>query len=241
MKKVYFIAIAGRIGAGKTTFARELASYFKQFSNIVPHVYSYADTLRMELVEAGVASNVEQLQEQSYKMKYLSDLERDIVVPNDFPMDITEKTTVRQFMQWWGTEYRRAQNPFYWINKMQSIIERDLLLSDPALSHAFICDDVRFPNELELFTAMAREHPYGEKIGIYLHHWKYTHGDYKGFKPRSLFGCNPDEDEHPSEFMLDLPANCCDNVWDCIYDPSFGRIPAYAMLAFDRIMNNYYN
>ncbi|MBR5572941.1 MAG: hypothetical protein IKW35_00440, partial [Paludibacteraceae bacterium] len=73
MKKVYFIPIAGRMGAGKTTFAREMAGYFKQFSDIVPHVYSYADTLRRELVEAGLASSVEQLQDQEYKMKRLSD------------------------------------------------------------------------------------------------------------------------------------------------------------------------
>ena len=244
MKKVYFIPIAGRMGAGKTTFAREMAGYFKQFSDIVPHVYSYADTLRRELVEAGLASSVEQLQDQEYKMKRLSDLERYIVIPNDFPKDIDKSTTVRQFMQWWGTEYRRAQNPFYWINAMQRIIENDLLLSDPTYSHAFICDDVRFPNELELFTAMAREHTYGKKVGIYLHHWKYTQygntDQYTGYlKPKSLLGGHPSEDEHPSEFLLDLPTNCYDHVWTCVYAPSFGRIPPYAMMAFDYIMKDY--
>ena len=243
MKKLYFIPIAGRMGAGKTTFANELAGYFKQFSDIVPHIYSYADALRMELVEAGVADEIEELQDQHYKLQLLSRLERDIVIPNDFPKDIDETTTVRQLMQWWGTEYRRAQNPFYWINQMQRRIENDMLL-DPSKSHAFICDDVRFPNELELFSAMAREDMYGRKVGIYLHHWKYTQygstDQYTGYlKPKSLLGGHPNEDEHPSEYMLDLPSNCYDHVWDCVYAPSFGRIPAYAMMSFDYIMKDY--
>lgn len=241
MKKLYFIPISGRMGAGKTTFAKELAFYFKQFSEIVPHVYSYADALRMELVEAGVASDIEQLQDQSYKMKCLSDLERDIVIPNDFPMDITEETTVRQLMQWWGTEYRRAQHPFYWINKMQRRIEEDMLLQ-PSDSHAFICDDVRFPNELELFTSMARELPEGQRISIYLHHWKYTVKDepdrHNGYIiPKSLLGGEPADKEHPSEFLLDLSPKCYSNVWDLVYAPSFRRIAAYAMMAYDQIMN----
>lgn len=243
MKKLYFIPIAGRMGAGKTTFANELAGYFKQFSEIVPHVYSYADALRMELVEAGVASDIEQLQDQSYKMKLISGFYKDIMLPRDFPKEITEETTVRQFMQWWGTEYRRAQHPFYWINKMQRRIEEDMLFQ-PNDSHAFICDDVRFPNELELFTSMAREHPHGKKVGIYLHHWKYTQygntDQYTGYlKPKSLLGGHPSEDEHPSEFLLDLPTNCYDLMWDCVYAPSFGRIPPYAMMSFDHIMRDY--
>ena len=118
------------------------------------------------------------------------------------------------------------------------------MLLESSASHAFICDDVRFPNELELFTSMAREVPEGKKIGIYLHHWKYTqYGNtdhYTGYlKPKSLLGGHPSEDEHPSEFLLDLPSNCYDHVWDCVYVPSFGRIPPYAMMSFDHIMKDY--
>lgn len=44
-----------------------------------------------------------------------------------------------KLLQWWGTEYRRAQDPDYWTNKLFASIPSD---TDIAL-----ITDVRFPNE----------------------------------------------------------------------------------------------
>ena len=50
--------------------------------------------------------------------------------------------TYRQFLQIWGTEYRRAQDPAYWIRRC-----REKILNTEGL--VFI-DDVRFPDEVEM-------------------------------------------------------------------------------------------
>jgi deoxynucleotide monophosphate kinase-like protein len=46
----------------------------------------------------------------------------------------------RSLLQKWGSEFRRAENPFYWINALeQMIVERK--------PQIVIIDDLRFPNE----------------------------------------------------------------------------------------------
>jgi len=51
----------------------------------------------------------------------------------------------REILQWWGTEYRRAQDPDYWVKKL------DEAISEYACSGTFplkiAVDGVRFPNE----------------------------------------------------------------------------------------------
>ena len=239
----FFIPIAGRIGAGKTTFANSLAFYFKQFSEITPHVISYADALRGELCDANVADGFAQLKDQEYKKKTIKELGRDVIIPKDFPCEVKDDTTVRQLMQWWGTEYRRAQNDNYWVNQMYDIIMSEI--SDSyEVSHAFICDDVRFPNELELFTHLTREHPNGKRMAIYLHHYGFNNqismATNSFIPPNSLNGMNPSDTEHPSEFLLDVPSNCYKMMWDMVLSPSYRRIPTYALMAFDTIMESFY-
>lgn len=46
-----------------------------------------------------------------------------------------------KLLQYWGTDYRRRQNPFYWINKLKEKIE----LESPTVA---LVSDVRFKNEL---------------------------------------------------------------------------------------------
>lgn len=46
--------------------------------------------------------------------------------------------TPRALMQWWGTEYRRAQDPDYWIKRTLRDLDKDSL---------YIISDVRFVNE----------------------------------------------------------------------------------------------
>ena len=53
--------------------------------------------------------------------------------------------TVRRILQWWGTEYRRAQDPDYWTKAWGRKVEQ----FDLARMHVLV-DDVRFINELNV-------------------------------------------------------------------------------------------
>jgi hypothetical protein len=53
--------------------------------------------------------------------------------------------SVRRILQWWGTEYRRAQDHDYWTKAW----EEKLLEYDLTSTHVLV-DDVRFVNELEI-------------------------------------------------------------------------------------------
>lgn len=58
--------------------------------------------------------------------------------PMDDPMCPLGKQ--RKLLQWWGTEYRRAEDPFYWVKRMKETLE----LVSPQIA---LITDVRFPNE----------------------------------------------------------------------------------------------
>lgn len=50
-----------------------------------------------------------------------------------------------KLLQWWGTEYRRAQNKNYWVDK--------LFASIPANTDIALISDVRFQNEADAITS----------------------------------------------------------------------------------------
>lgn len=55
--------------------------------------------------------------------------------------DNKEKEIIRPFLVFWGTNFRRHQNPNYWIERIDETIQQDN-------SHnVFIITDLRFPNE----------------------------------------------------------------------------------------------
>ena len=78
--------------------------------------------------------------------------------------DRTLKECFRTLMQWWGTEYRRAQDPAYWIKAAQAQVH---LLEGTE----FVCfTDMRFPNEAQLVTdlhghTMRLRRPITDKTG----------------------------------------------------------------------------
>ncbi len=76
--------------------------------------------------------------------------------------------TVREVLQWHGTDYRRKQDPDYFAKCMKKII-----LSTKSLG--IIIDDVRFKNEAELIKSyggvLIRINPYlGWKPGSFAYH-----------------------------------------------------------------------
>lgn len=99
---------------------------------------------------------------------------------------------VRQVLQKHGTEYRRAQDPLYWDNKMREALRLHERNGTPLV----VVDDCRFPSELELLREFNGN--------------LYRLQPYPGWKP----GKNAD---HISETALDAY-----QFWDCVFYPNKG-------------------
>lgn len=60
------------------------------------------------------------------------------------------KQALRPLLQWWGTEYRRSQDPDYWVKKGVEAVQAALASGKTCV----VNDDTRFPNEANaLITA----------------------------------------------------------------------------------------
>jgi len=56
------------------------------------------------------------------------------------------KPLVRPILQWWGTEYRRSQDPDYWVRQTAALISGQK-------ASRFVATDARFTNELDMLRA----------------------------------------------------------------------------------------
>ncbi|MDA3903705.1 MAG: hypothetical protein PF441_09705 [Desulfuromusa sp.] len=152
------IGFAGKAASGKTSAAKHLLE--KSNSNIV--ILPMALVLREEVENfirrVGAEAYVPLVygdQEDKVRVFHIDEksaLEQcpvwvNFVVDNQ---DIQSQpgqsaVSVRRILQWWGTEYRRAQDHDYWTKAW----EKKLLEYDLTSTHVLV-DDVRFVNELEI-------------------------------------------------------------------------------------------
>lgn len=63
-----------------------------------------------------------------------------------------EARSPRQIMQWWGTEYRRAQRDTYWLDQVAQSVQN---INRALLQRAFVITDVRFHNEAQAVRNLA--------------------------------------------------------------------------------------
>jgi len=77
-----------------------------------------------------------------------------------FPAPSSHSMTVRDILQWWGTDVRREMNPLYWVNKMSEHLKH----LERERYDAVIVDDVRFLVEAQLLKGwdglLVRLNPY---------------------------------------------------------------------------------
>lgn len=59
-----------------------------------------------------------------------------------------EELSPRQVLQWWGTEYRRARDPDYWVKKLAERYSQFLIASVHPRPFQVVVDGVRYPNEV---------------------------------------------------------------------------------------------
>ena len=147
------IGFAGKMASGKDYTAELVMNQLREKS-VVYHT-TYAKALREELdqiigmIKAGVSDQViadEMTITTKQAAKVRSICESD---PNWNQLFYSSKgrtDNVRQLLQYFGTDVRRAQNPNYWVDKVKEEIE---LAIEFSADYVFVTD-VRFPNEADL-------------------------------------------------------------------------------------------
>lgn len=146
------VALTGPAGAGKDTVADYLVSH---------HSYTklaFADALRDEVGRAFDVS-VQLLTQRETKEHPMSALALHRCMDSEFlvsvqhthgPISLRTPRSPRQIMQWWGTEYRRTQNPHYWVDAFMTRFIR----AQSEGQQRFVVTDVRRANEAELLREL---------------------------------------------------------------------------------------
>lgn len=136
------LGLTGRAGAGKDTVADVLCEAHQFYR------FAFADPLRAEVVDAFKIDPGLFL--PPHKEQRIDALAIDRSADRDFVIamskrgkSMTAPRSPREIMQWWGTEYRREQQPHYWTRKAGDALH-------DAMRRGFrriVITDVRFENE----------------------------------------------------------------------------------------------
>ncbi len=155
------LGFAGKAATGKTTAARHLESILQCDVVVLPMAKVLRDEVEDFLRRCGADDHIPLLygsQEDKVTVFYvdeqkaLAECEKwcHYLVAHSEIQDRSGVTavTTRRILQWWGTEYRRNQDPDYWTKAWgRKVKEYDL---DRSL---ILVDDVRFVNELDVIRA----------------------------------------------------------------------------------------
>jgi hypothetical protein len=155
------IGFAGKAASGKTTAAQHLAPLLDRETLIIPMAMVLRDEVEAFLRQIGAAEYVPLVfgcQDDKVRIFHVDEARAlaecpqwsHFIAANQDIQDQPGRTalTVRRILQWWGTEYRRAQDPDYWTKAW----ERKITGYDLGKTHILI-DDVRFMNELQVIRA----------------------------------------------------------------------------------------
>lgn len=148
------LGLAGRAGSGKSAVAEYLVQRYGFMR------FSFSDFLYAQVAEAFDLANEDLLRGRATKevatpllaLENCADDEFDYVVRNMFaPEDHFARTphSPRQILQWWGSDYRRAQNGNYWIDQAEQWLAstQESPQYPEHRCNLFVNDSVRFENE----------------------------------------------------------------------------------------------
>jgi hypothetical protein len=158
---VLILAWGHRARQGKNTAAQAVLESCPLPCNV--HLYAFADALKKEVRTACAKFGGQFALIQAWKEAGL--------MPEWVHF---EEPKPRSLLQWWGTDFRRAKDPDYWVKRLRKTLEQHK--PDVAL-----ITDVRFPNEVDFIHGMG-----GHVV-----------------KVTRTSTPDVDVNEHPSEAMLD--------------------------------------
>lgn len=155
------IGFAGKAASGKTTAARRLLDKKSEHIVILPMAQVLREEVENFVRQVGAEESVPLIygdQDDKVRIFYIDEQKAfeacpgwgEFLVVNKEIQDKPGKSavTVRRILQWWGTEFRRAQDPDYWTKAWEQKVNQ--LELDRI--HVLV-DDVRFVNELDVIRA----------------------------------------------------------------------------------------
>lgn len=153
MPHIKIIGLTGLAGSGKDTVA-DLLTVHSGFVKV-----AFADALRLEAADA-FNIDVRHFTFRDTKELPLRCLALARCLSAPFVermqmhhalagqvLDLEAPRSPRQIMQWWGTEYRRAQHTAYWLQRMMATL--NTLLRERTAA-GIVVTDCRFSNEVDL-------------------------------------------------------------------------------------------
>lgn len=174
------LGLSGKIGTGKSTLMDYVVKRALKNNNAFLRI-SFGDLLKEE---------VSKKFDIPLLLCYSQEGKKTTLSRPDFPR---KNMSIREVLQWWGTDVRRKENPDYWVEEMEKVTNKS---SAPVI----LIDDVRFLNEAEftlLDGQLDRINPYpGWKPGPYANHVSetelddfpnFTHTFYPEYGKLSLF------------------------------------------------------
>lgn len=148
----HLIALTGPKGSGKDTVAHLLRTHAGFYS------LAFADGLREEVCDAWRLEPLHLIRPET-KEHPMSALALRKCLSDSFvgrmqlmhaernqTLDLDAPRSPRQIMQWWGTEYRRAQDPDYWLLQLEQRVEQLIMSGN---QHRLVITDCRFDNEVQ--------------------------------------------------------------------------------------------
>lgn len=200
------IGLSGKIGSGKTTIANLLLEKFNEyeriaFGDILKREASKTYNFPLEWVYSEEGKN-EIININPCEQKSLYDILKNAFFP---PKNILgqlprSNMNVREILQWHGTEFRRAQDPNYWVSQMRIFIKNNPWV---------IIDDVRFENEADLVKELG-----GVVIRINPHD-KWLSGDFSGHRSETSLD-NYDQFDLKVTQLIDNPNHATDLITNYI-------------------------
>jgi len=152
------IGFAGKAASGKTTAAKHLLKQSTLNIVILPMAQMLREEVENFIRQVGAEKYVPLVygdQNDKVRVFYIDEQRALKECPHWSGFiadhhDIQDQSgqsalSVRRILQWWGTEYRRAQDPDYWTKAW----EKKLTDYDLSSTHILV-DDVRFINELNV-------------------------------------------------------------------------------------------